>query len=453
MNAFEQRTTFCLSLVSGTRMLGLFMLLPVLPVYATSLTGATPFLIGLALGIYGLPQALLQIPAGGLSDRIGRKPVIIAGLCIFALGTLIAALSHTITGVIIGRFFQGAGAIASATIALLTDLTTERYRTRSMAIFGMSIGCAFCLAMVAGPLIASTFGPSAIFWLTLICCAISISIIYFAVPTPLTQTMDRHHLCRLSDLKAIITNRKMLPLLVGVFILHFTLMGLFMSFPILLETKAHIPLKYHGWLYLGILVFSFCAMVPFIILSEKKHCLKQCMLGAVTLLVVASLWLTFTPHRITLLIIGAFLYFTAFNFLEACLPSMLSKMSAPGMKGTTLGVYSSCQFLGAGSGGALSGFVIQIAGYQSMMIMCCLFAAFWWIISFTVRQPPKTRSIVLTIYPTMEAHIRLVEQQLASIPGVTDVSMFDDERMAYLKVDPTLLDKKRLNHFGEWPQG
>lgn len=393
MNAFEQRTTVYLSLVSGTRMLGLFMLLPVLPLYATTLSGATPFLIGLALGIYGLPQALLQIPAGSLSDHIGRKPVIIIGLCLFGIGTLTAALSDSITGIIVGRFLQGTGAIASATIALLTDLTTERYRTRAMAIFGMSIGCTFCLAMVLGPLIASMFGASAIFWLTLLCCILAIGIIYFLVPTPITKTVGQRHLCRLSDVKSIITDRQFIPLLFGVFILHFTLMGLFMSFPVLLEKQAHLPFKYHGWLYLGVLITSFFVMLPFIILSEKKHCLKQCMMGAITLLLIASLWLTFKHSTLTTLIIGAFLYFTAFNFLEACLPSLLSKMAAPAMKGATLGVYSSCQFLGAGLGGALSGIVIQTAGYQSMMIMCCFFTAFWWIISFSVRQPPYTRSV------------------------------------------------------------
>lgn len=391
MNSFEKRATFALSLVSGIRMLGLFMLLPVLPICARLLPDASPLLIGLALGIYGFPQALLQIPAGYLSDHIGRKPVIIGGLILFAAGSLIAALfSNNIYGIIVGRFFQGSGAIASTTIALLTDLTQERYRTRAMAFFGMSIGCAFCLAMVVGPLLATQHGISFIFWLTFIFCFIAIGIICFMVPTPVTPTKHKTKSNVLKDITQILMQKNKCSLFAGIFILHFTLMGLFMSLPVLLQSRAGLPFKYHGWLYLGILIVSFIIMVPFIILSERKNRLAQCISGAIGMLLIAVIWLVATPFHFTSLITGALLYFVAFNFLEAALPSTLSKLSFATSKGVTMGIYSSCQFLGAGIGGILSGFIIQNLGYRMLLIICCLFIAFWWIITF-LSQTKRTQ--------------------------------------------------------------
>lgn len=363
------------------------MLLPVLPVYTHNLPHASLFLTGLAMGIYGFPQALLQIPAGYLSDYTGRKPIIIAGLLLFAAGSLVAALfSNNIWAIIIGRFLQGTGAIASATIALLTDLVCERYRTRAMAFFGMSIGCSFCLAMVLGPLLAANYGVTSIFWLTFIFCFIAIGIVSYMVPESAIPITQGKKYLNPKAIGQILLEKNKWPLLTGVFVLHFTLVGLFMSLPILLQTHAGIPFKYHGWIYLSVLILSFIIMLPFIILSEKKDCLVQCISGAIGIMLIAAIWLVATPFHFTSLMTGTFLYFIAFNFLEAALPSMLSRYASASLKGVTMGIYSSFQFLGAGAGGLFSGFVTQHYGYRVLLITYCLFIICWWIITFLCRQ-------------------------------------------------------------------
>ena len=426
------------------------MLLPVLPVYALQLEGATPLLVGVAMGIYGFPQVLLQIPSGYLSDKAGRRPIMIAGLIIFSAGTLIAATSNTITGVIVGRFFQGAGAIASVTVAWLSDLISERLRARAMAIFGMSIGCSFCIAMILGPLLASSINGSAIFWFTLIFSMIALIIVIFYIPKPTHRLPTYQTSFRFRTLCSYLIQKPFLPLFTGIFVLHFTLVALFMILPSLLENKAHLPLKYHSWIYLGVMIISFFAMFPFIILSEKRNYIRQCFLGAICLLLLAITWLFYFHETLIMLLIGTLLYFIGFNFLEACVPATLSKMAPPTQRGTLLGIYSSCQFLGAGLGGVVAGLMMQHVGYQGVLFITLILLIVWLMMTFFTQHPKNHDNIVLTLHPNQTECNDKIMQHLNAIPGVQTVTLLSNKTTAYLKVNNTLLDKSQLNRFGCW---
>ncbi len=378
MNRSEFFSVLSLSFVSASRIFGLCMLLPVLPLYASNFSDASPLWIGLALGIYGFPQAILQIPAGRLSDRYGRKPVIIGGLLIFLLGTLIAAFSTSILGLLIGRFFQGAGAISSSIIALMTDLVRPDQRAKGMAVFGVTIGVSFCLAMVAGPFIASEFGLAGIFGLTAIMACLSIVIIKYIVPNPVQKPVI---ITQIESIFSLVKNTQVLSLSLGVFVLHLTLMGIFVTLPTLFQNHFSISMALHGWIYLVLLFVAFLVMLPLIFLGEKKRCLGKIVPYGIGILMLSTLWIAFLPTQLIWILIGAWLYFFSFNFLEASLPALLSQNVPASSKGSALGIYSACQFLGAGSGGLISGLFLEFTTYQTIMILCCTLSAIWLMIA------------------------------------------------------------------------
>ncbi|MGA0937970.1 MAG: MFS transporter, partial [Sedimenticolaceae bacterium] len=294
MTSAERRAVIGLAGIYGSRMLGLFLILPVFAIFAETLEGATPWLAGLAVGIYGLTQALLQLPFGFLSDRIGRKPVIIGGLILFALGSVIAAMSTDIFWIIVGRAVQGSGAIAAAVMALASDLTREEQRTKSMALIGMSIGSAFLLAMIFGPMISSTIGVSGIFWLTALLALIGMFIILFVVPSPQTSRTRRDAVPLPQMVGQVLRNPDLVRLDVGIFSLHLVLTAVFLVIPLALR-DAGLPLTEHTWIYLPVMIISILSMVPFIILSEKKRQLKPIFLGAITVLIGTHLVMAQLP--------------------------------------------------------------------------------------------------------------------------------------------------------------
>lgn len=380
MTPLERRTVSSLALLYSFRMLGLFMVLPLLALYAADLPGADPLTIGLALGVYGLSQALLQIPLGWLSDKLGRKPVIVGGLLVFALGSVVAGMAETIEGVVLGRALQGAGAIASTVMALVADLTREEQRTKAMAIVGMSIGLSFAMALVLGPLVAAAGGLSAVFWFTTVLAIVGVAIVLLLVPTPPVGQMYDEVGARRGLFARSLQDAGLLRLNFAVFSLHFVLMALFLVVPGLLLEVADLDRNSHWMVYLPALLLSIVGMVPMMIMAERKGRLHAMFLLAIVLLILAMTVIS-APASPLLLYLGMWLFFVGFNYLEATLPSLVSKMVFAGGKGTALGVYSTCQFLGAFAGGALGGWLLKSGG-ASLLLGCCLVLSALWLVVF-----------------------------------------------------------------------
>ena len=381
LSAAEKRVALSLSFVFFLRMLGLFILLPVLALAGSAYHDATPQLLGLALGIYGLTQAGLQIPFGMLSDRYGRKPIIVTGLLIFIAGSLLAALSDSVYGLILGRALQGAGAVAAAIIALAADLTSEQSRTRVMALIGISIGLAFSIAFILGPLLYATVGLPGLFYLGAALGGLAILILLLAVPAPSiplpeggTEPQAGSHL---RDLKTVFMHGGLLRLNYSIFTSHLILMANFVVVPVALRDFAGLQTAAHWQLYLAVLFLSLFIMVPFIILSERRHKTRLFFILSILLILLsqAGLWFFHTGY----LLIGAWLtlFFGAYNYLEAFLPSEVSKIVAPDKKGAALGLYSTAQFIGIFIGGLTGGVLHQHFGIGAVHLLCLLMALLW----------------------------------------------------------------------------
>ncbi|MBM69693.1 MAG: MFS transporter [Haliea sp.] len=381
MSSVERRSVASLALLYNVRMLGLFMVLPLLALYAVDFAGATPTLIGVALGVYGLTQASLQIPLGWLSDRIGRKPVIIGGLLVFAAGSVVAALAESIQGIILGRALQGAGAIASSVMALVADLTSREQRTKAMAVVGASIGLAFALALVLGPLIAGMGGLEAVFGVTAALALLGIVVVLWQVPDPprsgvtYTEVGTRPRLFRAS-----LRNGTLLRLDIGIFVLHFVLMASFQIVPGALESVVGLAREHHWQIYLPAVVLSVLGILPMMRLAERggRHHLVFLVAIAVLMVALALLGLAATPW---LFCVALWLFFVGFNYMEAVLPSLVSKAVAPEAKGTALGIFSTAQFLGIFAGGAAGGWVLQHYGVVGITELCLLVIAVWMLVA------------------------------------------------------------------------
>lgn len=383
------KTVFPIAAMFSFRMLGLFLLIPVFTIYATEIKYATPQLIGLALGGYGLTQGLLQIPFGMLSDRFGRKPMITIGLLFFALGSLIGALTDSIYGMILARTLQGTGAIGSVLIALLADLTPDNQRTKAMAVIGVTIGMSFSLAMVISPALAHHFGLAGIFYLTMILAILGIVLLHLVIPTPVKETFHADSETKLSLIKSVMSNPHLQTLNIGIFCQHFILTATFFAVPMILKqhiTQGHLTEQWH--FYLPLMVCSFILMVPFIFLAERKNKMNAVFLGSVLMMTLCQGLLAYSHAHWFMLCLTLFVYFVAFNILEASLPSLVSKQAAPNTRGTALGIYSTGQFLGIFAGGALAGFLYQWEGIEGILIINTLLGSLWFIASTLIK--PKT---------------------------------------------------------------
>jgi MFS family permease len=447
MTPLERRATLSLAAIYAVRMLGLFMILPVFALYAEELAHVTPTLVGLAIGAYGLTQALLQVPLGMLSDRIGRKPVIVGGLLVFALGSVLAAVSDSIYGVVAGRALQGAGAIAAAVMALAADLTREEQRTKVMAMIGLSIGLSFSLALVGGPVLQAWIGVPGIFWLTAVLSLVAIAIVMVLVPNPVRTHLRRDTELVGSAIRDVIGDGQLLRLDLGIFVLHAVLTANFVVIPGLLRDQVGLAPADHWMLYLPVLLVSFVLMLPFIIVGEKRRVMKPVMLGAIALLGLSEFSFIYSAHGLAAIAASMLAFFAAFNLLEASLPSLVSKLSAPDTKGTSMGVYSTSQFLGAFVGGALGGTLLEQGGAQALFLGGGIGIVLWWAAAASMRNPRYLSSYLLKVGRLAEADARVLAGRLTQVDGVAEAVVIPQDGVAYLKVDRRALDERRLREF------
>lgn len=446
MTPIEKRTISTLALIYALRMFGLFMVLPVLALYASDYAGASAALVGIAIGAYGLTQALLQLPFGMWSDRIGRKPVILIGLTLFTLGSGLAAMADSIWMLILGRALQGAGAVASTLMALMTDLTREENRTKAMASIGASIGLSFTLAMVAGPILVAWLGLNGLFLLTAVLSIAAMVLLLVAVPTPKQQVRSRDSRAFFHQLGDVMQDKQLLRLSYGIFALHAVLVATFVAVPVLL-VEAGLKQVDHGMVYLPVMLVAFICMVPFIIIAEKQQKMKQVLFLAVLLISVSLLGLASFGGSLWGLVAALWLYFVAFNILEASLPSLVSKFAPPGFKGSAMGLYSTCQFLGAFVGGALGGVLSDHASLSAVFLGMLPFMLVWLALVGTMDKPKHLTSYMMNLEEYDVSDLDQLEQQLLDNNGVHEVVIMAHENAAYLKVDNKDFDPATLKSF------
>jgi MFS family permease len=408
MTAYERRAAASLAGIFGLRMLGMFLILPVFALYAKTLPGGESHtMIGLALGMYGLTQALLMIPFGMASDKYGRKPVIIVGLVIFALGSFLAASATDLTTVILGRALQGAGAISAAVTALLADLTREEKRTQAMAMIGSTIGLAFAFSLAAGPAFYRWIGVPGIFAMTGVLALLAILVIRFVTPTPGKTAFHSDAEANPARLKDVFKNTELLRLNWGIFALHAAQMAMFAVVPFALVKSGNLDAEHHWQVYLPVLLISLVLMVPAIIYGERGGRMKPVFVGAVALMLVAQLLLALTMSYFWGVVMALLLYFIAFNTLEASLPSLVSKIAPPEAKGSAMGVYNTSQALGLFFGGVAGGWLAQHHGFASVFAFCALLMATWLWLAARMTPPPrvKTQMFHIDVLEIGRAHV------------------------------------------------
>ena len=385
MTSGERRATAGLSGIFGLRMLGMFIVLPVLALYAETLPGGRDHtLVGFALGAYGLTQALLQIPFGYASDRLGRKPVIIAGLVIFALGSFMAAWAPDIWWTIAGRSLQGAGAISAAVLALTADLTRDQVRTRAMAAIGMTIGATFALSLIAGPALTAVIGVPGIFVLTGVLALGAIAVLRIAVPQPDAPPTRSDSA---GQWRRVLADGQLLRLNLGIFALHAALLALFVQVPFMLRDDG-LPAAKHWLVYLPVLVGSAVLMWPAMMQADHPRRGKPIFVGAIVVLLIGQGMLALAGGSLGVAVAALLVFFTAFNLLEATLPSLISKFAPPEVKGTASGVYSAVQFFGTFVGAVAGGWLSQHQGPPAVFAFCIVLTVLWLAATTSMSAPP-----------------------------------------------------------------
>ncbi|WP_416308635.1 MFS transporter [Neptunicella sp. SCSIO 80796] len=432
MNKLEIKAAISLASIYVLRMLGLFMVMPVIAVLGQNFADYSPMLVGLAIGGYGLTQAVLQIPMGMLSDRIGRKPVIIGGLIMFVLGSWIAGSAESLTWVVIGRVIQGAGAIAGAVMALAGDVSRDSQRSKMMAVIGISIGFSFYLAVILGPIITSEFGLSGIFHLTAILGILAIPLVYFVVPDAINMAPSRDTLPILSDLKSLVSDKQLIRLNISVLLLHMMITLLFTQLPGLIS-KAGWPLSKHWELYLPILILSVAGLGILMSLSKRLQPGQPLQL-AIVLLALSFAGFVWLDLPLSVLMGLGLLFFIGFNFLEANFPSLVSSIAPAGKKGSAMGIYASFQFFGAFLGGTLAGIINQELSGQVVFALALLVCILWLPLLTGLNGSGHLKRYTLTLNLEQET-AQQIARKLTALSGVQDVTIILEEQTAYLKVE------------------
>lgn len=434
---FERRSVLAIASVFLIRMAGLFMLLPIFALYSRSLEGITPQLAGVVMGIHGVSQVLLQVPFGMLSDRFGRKPMVLAGAMIFVAGSILGYVSDNVYTMMIARFLQGAGAISSVMMALLADLTSDENRTQAMAMVGGAIGMSFALALVVGPIIAGMGGLKAVLGATVVSGILAVILVVFLVPAPSQRKVQREHGTVVSELWSVALHPSLVPLNVGVMILHATMMACFVALPSVMADKLGIPSEQHGYWYLPALLVSFVFVVPVVVIAEKKRQMKTAFLVATLVLSLSLVVMMHAGDGKIWLVAGLLGYFWAFNLLEATLPSWVSKVAPAGSRGTAMGVYASAQFLGVFIGGVVAGYFMAHRGQEAVFLLMAGLGVVWSMV--VLKSPPPRYLANLSLsFPEVGRPADTMVSGLLTLPGVADAVVVEAERMVYLKVDKAL---------------
>ena len=436
MTPTELRSTISLASIYGLRMLGMFLILPIFSVYAETLKGGSNHtLIGLALGAYGLTQVLLQLPFGIASDKYGRKKVIYIGLVLFIIGSVVAALATDIYMVIIGRAVQGAGAVSAVVTALVADLTREEHRTKAMAMIGGTIGITFALSLVAGPLLNQWIGVSGIFWMTAVLSALAILVIKYYVPDPVLSQFHSDAQAAPEKMKSVLRDRQLLRLNFGTFSLHAAQMAMFIVVPFALTETSGMNVNSHWQVYLPVLIASFVLMLPPIIIGEKRAKLKTVFIGAVALMLVAQILFASTIHQFWGVVISLLVYFTAFNILEASLPSLISKMAPAASKGTAMGVHSTAQSFGIFLGAVVGGYLSHRFGYSAVFIFCAVLMCIWLVLTFGMITPPAVRTKMYHLSDLNAQQASTLAQDISQMAGVYEAVAIAQEQLLIVKVN------------------
>jgi MFS family permease len=396
MTPRELRASLSLASLYAFRMLGLFLILPVFAVHANGLPGGSdPLMVGLVLGVYSLTQGLLQLPFGMASDRFGRKPVIVFGLVLFALGSLVAAQATDVFTTVLGRALQGTGAISAAVTACIADNTRDSQRTKAMALVGASIGMTFALSLVVAPLLYHWIGMAGIFHVTGVLALVGILIVWLAVP-PLDRSLQLPVLdgdvpLRRTPFRAIALDPELLRLNIGIFALHLVQMAMFVVLPAWLVERAQLPLASHWKVYLPVVMVSFALMMPPINWGERTGRLRTVFLVSIVLILAVQLGYATRPVGLLPFAVLLLVFFAAFNVLEASIPSMVSRLAPADAKGTALGMYNTTQALGLFAGGALGGWVSSRFGDTSVFFLCGAAMVAWLLVALGSRRWPAAQ--------------------------------------------------------------
>ena len=443
LNPFTQankKAVIALSGIFATRMLGMFLLLPVLALSSNELAGASPMLMGVALGVYGLCQAALQIPFGLLSDHYGRKPVMTLGLTLFLLGSLVAAFSSSIFGIILGRALQGAGAIGSTTLAFIADLTPEDKRSQAMAIVGINIAASFGVAMLfSAPLFEAT-GIHGIFMTTAALACLSLILLHTLIPTPQREYFHRDTSVMTSSIKDTLKSTELKRLDFGIFTLHLTLGACFLVLPTIIASWEGITAT---TIYAPALLGALPSMLLGTYFGEKNRKIKEMLIFCVAAIFGTLIYMQSTALTPTHLTIALLIFFSAFGLCEAFLPSLVSKLSPSHTKGTAIGLFSTAQFLGVFAGGYLGGLTLSSYGQSGLFLMCASLCLIWLILTIRMKQPPYLSSQMFDVKIHDNVTSKKLQQHLLSQPGIHQAEIVSDDGIAYLKFDSkiTTLDK------------
>jgi predicted MFS family arabinose efflux permease len=443
MSPVELRASMSLAAIFGLRLLGMFVILPVFAIYAERIPGGDDLtLVGIAIGAYGLTQAMLQIPFGWWSDRYGRKPVIYAGLAIFALGSFIAAAAPNIYIVIAGRILQGAGAISAAVMAMAADLTRDEHRTKAMAMIGSTIGLAFAFSLVASPWLNGLIGVPGLFVMTGVLALAAMLVTWRVVPD-VTEVRRVSKSGVLSEFRDVLRDPQLARLNIGIFALHAILMALFIALPFSLR-DAGLTLNEHWKVYLPVMLGSFVLMMPAILGRDSARRLKMSFVASVGLLLAAHIALPWLRGNVLALAFFLLLFFTPFNVLEALLPSLTSRMAPAERKGVAIGVYSSVQFFGTFVGAAGGGYLYGRWGLNAIVIADVALLVIWLIAAWGMRAPETPSARTYAVPPMDARQEAALLARLRTLPGVREVKVVTAERTAYLKVDSAGFDEHNV---------